>query len=180
MKPFHSDCRITCINPHSPPVVSILQIIQCKSAFAVLFRNSLGSTALPEDDKHEERQMTKQTHDAMRGLRTGRPKQSPDVEQAKALPTSPDREMKETRPSRNPAGERPESLAQFAQSARQQNSDKVPKPLQADEHTAPIPTSNRDKHQVATELLQQGALEVEPDPQEAGVEKLPDRIIDSR
>jgi len=88
--------------------------------------------------------------------------------------------MAEAGPGPDPGGERPESLAQFAQSARQKNSDKAPKPLRADEHTKPIPTPNRDKHQVATELLQQGAREEEPDPQDAGVEKLPDRIIDSR
>ncbi len=61
--------------------------------------------------------------------------------------------MSETRPGPDTGGERPESLAQFARSARQKNSDHVPEPLQADEHTAPIPTSNRDKHQVATELF---------------------------
>lgn len=124
--------------------------------------------------------MTKQTYDATRDPRTGRPKQPREVEQAKASPATPARDMSETRPGPDTGGERPESLAQFARSARQKNSDHVPEPLQADEHTAPIPTSNRDKHQVATELLQQGALEMEPDPQDAGVEKLPDRIIDSR
>jgi hypothetical protein len=155
-------------------------MLLCESAFAVLFRNSPDSVTLLEEDKPEERAMTKQTYDATRDPRTGRPKHSLDAERAKASPASPDRDMKETRPGRDPGGERPESLAQFAQSARQKNSDKVPKPLKADEHTAPIPTSNRDKHQVATELLQQGALEEEPDPQDAGVEKLPDRIIDSR
>ena len=124
--------------------------------------------------------MTKQTHDATRDPRTGRPKLPLDAERAKATPPSPERDVTDTRPGPDPGGERPESLAQFAQSVRQKNSDKAPKPLQADEHTAPIPTSNREKHQVATELLQQGALEEEPDPQDAGVEKLPDRIIDSR
>lgn len=124
--------------------------------------------------------MTKQTHDATRDPRTGRPKRPIDAERAKAPPPSPERDIAETAPGPDPGDERPESLAQFAQSARQKNSDKAPKPLQADEHTTPIPTSNRDKHQVATKLLQQGARDEEPDPQDAGVEKLPDRIIDSR
>lgn len=124
--------------------------------------------------------MTRQTYDATRDPRTGRPKQPLEVDRAKASPATPARDMSETRPDPDTGGERPESLAQFAKSARQKNSKKAPKALQADEHTAPIPTSNRDKHQVATELLQQGALEEDPDPQTAGVEKLPDRIIESR
>ena len=47
------------------------------------------------------------------------------------------------------ADERPEALAQFAESARGQKSKK----LTADEHTAPIPTDNREKHKVAETLL---------------------------
>lgn len=124
--------------------------------------------------------MTRQTYDATRDPRTGRPKQPFDVDRAKASPTSLERYMSEAQPDPAPGGERPESLAQFAKSARQKNSEKAPKALQADEHTTPIPTSNRDKHQVATELLQQGAVQEDPDPQAAGVDKLPDRIIESR
>ena len=78
------------------------------SAFAVLFRNSPGSAALSEKDRQEERAMTKQTHDATRDPRTGRPKQPLEAERAKASPASPDRDMKETRPGRDPGGERPE------------------------------------------------------------------------
>ncbi len=74
------------------------------------------------------------------------------------------------------ANERPEALAQFAESARGQKSKK----LTADEHTAPIPTDNREKHKVAETLLNEGAHGKKPDPEEAGVDKLPDRIKESR
>ncbi|WP_421695324.1 hypothetical protein [Aestuariivirga sp.] len=73
-------------------------------------------------------------------------------------------------------GERPEALAQFAESAR--DGEESPKELTADEETAPRPTSNRDKHDVATRLLHEGAEGEHPDPKAEGVDKLPDRIID--
>ncbi len=74
--------------------------------------------------------------------------------------------------------QRPEALAEFAESARKTPDTR--KKLGADAHTAPIPTSNRDKHDVATRLLDQGAHEHEADPDEAGEDKLPDRIVESR
>lgn len=73
-------------------------------------------------------------------------------------------------------GERPEALAQFAQSAR--DGEDSPKKPTADTETAPRPTSNKDKHAVATRLLSDGAEGEHPDPHEEGVDKLPDRILD--
>lgn len=72
--------------------------------------------------------------------------------------------------------ERPEALAQFAESARE--GEDSPKPLTADDETKPRPTSNRDKHEVATRLLNEGADGEQPDPHAEGVDRLPDRIID--
>jgi hypothetical protein len=73
-------------------------------------------------------------------------------------------------------GERPEALAQFAQSARK--GEGSPKQPTADEETAPEPTSNADKHGVATRLLNKGAKGDHPDPDEEGAGNLPDRIRD--
>ena len=73
-------------------------------------------------------------------------------------------------------GQRPEALAQFAQSARE--GEESPKKTTADTETAPRPTSNADKHEVATRLLNEGADGEHPDPHEEGVDKLPDRIRD--
>lgn len=77
---------------------------------------------------------------------------------------------------RAPEGERPEALAQFAQSARE--GEESPKEETADRETAPRPTSNRDKHEVAERLLRKGAEGQAPDPHEEGADRLPDRIID--
>ena len=74
------------------------------------------------------------------------------------------------------AGERPEALSQFAESARE--GEDISKPLTADRETKPRPTSNADKHDVATRLLHEGAEGKHPDPKEEGVDRLPDRIID--
>lgn len=73
-------------------------------------------------------------------------------------------------------GERPEALAQFAQSAR--DGEESPKKPTADHETAPRRTSNTDKHEVATKILHDGAEGEHPDPHEEGVDKLPDRILD--
>ena len=72
--------------------------------------------------------------------------------------------------------QRPEALAQFAQSAR--DGEESPKKPTADEETAPRTDLNADKHEVATRLLNEGAEGEHPDPHEEGVDKLPDRIID--
>ena len=73
-------------------------------------------------------------------------------------------------------GERPEALRQFAQSARE--GEDSPKPLRADRKTAPKPASNEDKHEVATRILHDGAEGDHPDPEDEGVNRLPDRITD--
>lgn len=75
-----------------------------------------------------------------------------------------------------PSGERPEALSQFAESARE--GEDTPKDLTADRDTAPKPTSNRDKHDVATRILHDGAEGEHPDPKAEGVDRLPDRIVD--
>lgn len=71
-------------------------------------------------------------------------------------------------------GEQPEALAQFAQSARK--GEESPKKPEADAETTPRPADNKDKHEVATRLLHEGAEGRHPDPQEEGADKLPDRI----
>ena len=73
-------------------------------------------------------------------------------------------------------GERPEALSQFAESAR--HGEESPKEQTADRETAPRPTSNREKHEVAERLLHKGAEGDTPDPHEEGADRLPDRIID--
>lgn len=73
-------------------------------------------------------------------------------------------------------GERPEALAQFAESAR--HGEESPKSPTADKETAPRPASNEDKHEVAASLLNEGAGGENPDPHAHGVDRLPDRIID--
>ena len=73
-------------------------------------------------------------------------------------------------------GERPEALAQFAQSARR--GEESPKSNTADAETKARPTDNADKHEVATRILHDGAEGEHPDPKDEGVDKLPDRIID--
>lgn len=79
-----------------------------------------------------------------------------------------------------PEGERPEALAQFGQSAREENAGQSPKGLVADGETAPVPTDNSAKHDVATRLLNDGAHGGEPDPDAAGEDRLPDRITQKR
>lgn len=79
----------------------------------------------------------------------------------------------------NPGPQRPEVLAQFGKSARQPTQSEGAE-LEADVETAPIPTDNENKHDVATELLREGAQGKRPNPYEAGVEELPDRITENR
>lgn len=82
------------------------------------------------------------------------------------------------------AKERPEALAEFAETARKQQKQKetVRKPLTADEHTVPVAEDNEDKHEAATRLLEEGATG-EKDGGGADEEALRmtrDRIRDSR
>jgi hypothetical protein len=125
-------------------------------------------------------------YDQTRDPRTGRPPQpsaKPDDsvkrEERDALETAVNAlegEAPEKGKEKQESGERPEALAQFAQSARE--GEDSPKKPTADEETAPEPTSNADKHDVATRLLNEGAEGKHPDPHEEGVDKLPDRITD--
>ena len=73
----------------------------------------------------------------------------------------------------------PESLAEFAESARHQETDGEAKNLTANKHTTPIPTDNANKHSAATEILRKAVEDGKHDPSEE-VDKLPDRIIESR
>ena len=79
------------------------------------------------------------------------------------------------------AKERPEALAQFAETARRQQDSGHPgkKPLTADEHTVPIPEDNAVKHDAATRVLQEGATGEDHGADEA-VKKTQDRIRESR
>jgi hypothetical protein len=79
-------------------------------------------------------------------------------------------------PRKNEQGE---ALATFAESSRSKR--KVPKQpsLQADEHTAPVPTESKKKDKAATKVLAEGATGTDQGSEEA-VRELPDRIIDSR
>jgi hypothetical protein len=124
-------------------------------------------------------------YDQTRDPRTGRPPQpatsrgeSAKREERDALETAVN-ELEGEAPEKGKkkeGGERPEALAQFAQSARE--GEDSPKENEADQETAPEPASNADKHDVATRLLNEGAEGNHPDPHEEGVDKLPDRIID--
>lgn len=73
---------------------------------------------------------------------------------------------------------KPESLAEFAESARRQETDGEAKNLTANKHTAPIPTDNADKHAAATEILRNAVEDGDHDHTEE-VDKLPDRVIES-
>jgi hypothetical protein len=74
--------------------------------------------------------------------------------------------------------QRPEALAQFAETARTDQRKDRPG-LIADESTAPIPTSAKEKDEAATKVLQEGATGQDSGA-EAAIDKLPDRIFDSR
>lgn len=123
-------------------------------------------------------------YDQTRDQRTGRPKQqatkpgdSAKREERDALEEAVSAlEGKAPEEEKAEGGERPEALAQFAQSARK--GEDSPKSPTADEETAPEPASNADKHDVATRILNEGAEGKHPDPHEEGVDRLPDRIID--
>ena len=77
--------------------------------------------------------------------------------------------------------ERPEALAEFAETARKQQDTGTPgrKRLTADEHTVPIPEENALKHDAATKVLQEGATG-EDHGAEAAVKRTQDRIRESR
>jgi hypothetical protein len=74
--------------------------------------------------------------------------------------------------------QRPEALAQFAETARSDKKKDRPG-LVADEATSPIPTDSKAKDKAATKVLQEGATGEDHGAEEA-VDKLPDRILESR
>ena len=76
--------------------------------------------------------------------------------------------------------QRPEALAEFAESARASDPAGDDKSLNSDEHTNPIPVNLKKEQEIATRILAAGAKGEKPDPDEAGVDELPDRIVESR
>jgi hypothetical protein len=74
--------------------------------------------------------------------------------------------------------QRPEALAQFAETARTDQRKDRPG-LIADDATRPIPTNSKAKDEAAAKVLREGATGEDLGSQEA-IDKLPDRILDSR
>ena len=133
-----------------------------------------GRPVLPQDAERG-----KQAKQAVPQGQTGQDEERAVIAQASADLDAGQESIKGTVPDAK--GQRPEALAQFAESSRTDTKGAAkPKPISADEHTEPMPTSNRDKHDVATRLLNEGAEGEQPDPKEEGINKLPDRITDSR
>lgn len=76
--------------------------------------------------------------------------------------------------------QQPEALSEFAKSARRKDNDEHNKSLAADSESKPIPTENELKHDVAEKLLHAGAKGKKLDPDRAGADQLPDRVIDNK
>jgi hypothetical protein len=74
--------------------------------------------------------------------------------------------------------QRPEALAQFAETARDDRREDRPG-LVADEATKPIPTDSTAKDEAATKVLQEGATGADHGAEEA-IDRLPDRILESQ
>jgi hypothetical protein len=74
--------------------------------------------------------------------------------------------------------ERPEALAQFAETARTDKRRERPG-IAADEATRPLPTDSAAKDEAATKVLQEGATGLDHGAEEA-IDRLPDRILESR
>lgn len=81
--------------------------------------------------------------------------------------------------TKRPKRERPEALATFAEAARHDGAKPSGLGLTADEHTAPIPTDPKAKDTAATKVLQEGVTGEDRGSEEA-IDKLPDRILESR
>ena len=75
--------------------------------------------------------------------------------------------------------QQPEALATFAEASRQGGKKPEDLGLEADEHTAPIPTDPKKKQRAATKVLHEGATGEDTNA-EVAVDDLPDRIIKSR
>lgn len=77
------------------------------------------------------------------------------------------------------SAERPEALATFAKASRHDGVKPDDLGLIADESTKPIPTNSKDKDRAATKVLQEGVTHKDKGSRKA-IDKLPDRIIESR
>jgi len=77
------------------------------------------------------------------------------------------------------SAERPEALAAFAKASRHDGVKPDDLGLTADAGTEPIPTSSKAKDRAATKVLQEGVTHEDKGSREA-IDKLPDRIIESR
>ena len=77
------------------------------------------------------------------------------------------------------SAERPEALATFAQASRHDGIKPDDLGLTADQGTKPIPTPSKQKDRAATKVLQEGVTHEDRGSREA-IDKLPDRIIESR
>jgi hypothetical protein len=75
--------------------------------------------------------------------------------------------------------QRPEALAAFAEAARSDDNKSKNLGLFATPNTAPIPTDSEQKDDAATKVLQEGVTGEDHGAEEA-IDKLPDRIIESR
>jgi hypothetical protein len=75
--------------------------------------------------------------------------------------------------------QRPEALAAFAQASRADGNKPETLGLVATPSTAPIPTDSEEKDDAATKVLQEGVTGEDHGAEEA-IDKLPDRIIESR
>ena len=75
--------------------------------------------------------------------------------------------------------EQPESLATFAEASRAGGKKPDDLGLVADRHTAPIPTDSKMKDEAARKVLQEGVTGEDKGAEEA-IERLPDRVIESR
>ena len=75
--------------------------------------------------------------------------------------------------------ERPEALATFAEASRAGGKKPEDLGLVADKHTKPIPTDSKMKDKAATKVLQEGVTHTDKGAEEA-IDRLPDRIIESR
>ena len=75
--------------------------------------------------------------------------------------------------------QRPEALATFAEASRHDGKKPEDLGLEADRHTAPIPTDPKKKQDAAAKVLHKGATGEDTGADEA-VDSLPDRIVESR
>ena len=75
--------------------------------------------------------------------------------------------------------QQPEALATFAEASRKGGKKPDDLGLEADEHTAPIPTDPGQKQRAAAKVLHKGATGEDEGVDEA-VDNQPDRIIQSR